>query len=207
MKPTSQSTDSKVTRRIRGHGRGWVFTPDHFKDLGSRDAVASTLKRLKQRGTIRQLDRGLYDFPKTDPRFGPLHPSSDDVVKALGARDGIQLQPSGAHAANLLGLSTQVPMKSVYLTDGRSRDVTVGKRKIVLKRTSPRYMATAGRVSGLVIQALRHLGQDRVDDAVVAQLRRRLDDQAKAQLLKDARFAPAWIADIFHAIADTETVS
>jgi len=184
-----------------------VFTPDHFKDLGSRDAVASTLKRLKQRGTIRQLDRGLYDFPKTDPRFGPLHPSSDDVVKALGARDGIQLQPSGAHAANLLGLSTQVPMKSVYLTDGRSRDVTVGKRKIVLKRTSPRYMATAGRVSGLVIQALRHLGQDRVDDAVVAQLRRRLDDQAKAQLLKDARFAPAWIADIFHAIADTETVS
>ena len=89
-----------------------------------------------------------------------------------------------------LGLSTQVPMKVVYLTDGRPRTVQVGKRQIILKRTTPRNMATAGRSSGLVIQALRHLGRENVDERIIAQLDRRLDDNARRQLMNDIRYAP-----------------
>ncbi len=92
-------------------------------------------------------------------------------------------------------------MKVVYLTDGRSRTVQIGKRQIVLKQTTPRYMASAGKISGMVIQALRHLGQKHVDAQVIAQLDRRLDDDARKQLMKDIRYAPAWIADIFHKLA------
>ncbi len=132
------SVDKSVLERISGHGTGWVFTPDHFIDLGSRDAVASALKRSKQAGKIRQLAFGLYDYPRTDDLLGILLPSTDDIAKALAGRDAIRLQPSGAYAANLPGLSTQVPMKVVYLTDGRSRTVQAGDQQIILKNTTPK---------------------------------------------------------------------
>jgi hypothetical protein len=200
----SQSIDNKIINRIYGHGKGWVFTPAHFSDLGSRDAVASALRRYRQSGLIRQLARGLYDYPRTDPELGVLSPSPDAVARALAGRHVVRLQPSGAYAANLLGLSTQIPMKIVYLTDGRSRSVQIGKQKIILKQTTPRNMATAGRISGLVIQTLRHLGQKHVDEDIIARLDRRLDADAKKQLLKDLRFAPAWIAEIMRRLGKKE---
>lgn len=204
MVKNSISIDKQILSRIYGHGRGWVFTPNHFKDLGSRDAIASALKRYKQSGKIRQLARGLYDYPRTDPDLGSLQPSADEIAKALAGRDAARLQPTGAYAANLLGLSTQVPMKVTYLTDGLSRTVQIGNRQIILKRTTPRNMATAGKVSGLVIQALRHVGQEGVDSQILEKLDRILDDQAKTQLLKDIRYAPAWIANIIRTLAGKE---
>ena len=200
----ADSTDSKILRRIRSRKRGWVFTPDRFADLGSRQAVDLALMRHRDSGLIRQLARGLYDYPKIDPELGPLQPSTDDIASALAGRDATRLQPSGAYAANLLGLSTQVPMRVVYLTDGRSRTVQVGKRQIVLKRTTPRNMATAGRSSGLVIQALRHLGRENVDEQIIAQLDHRLNDDARKQLMNDIRYAPAWIAEIIRSLAGQE---
>jgi len=206
MKKSLHSTDSQTLKRIRGHGKGWVFTPNHFKDLGTRDAVASALKRHKQAGLIRQLAQGLYDYPKTDPELGILEPSIDDIVSVLAGRDVVRLQPTGAYAANLLGLSTQVPMKITYLTDGLPKTVTIGKRQIILKRTTPRNMAMAGRVSGLVAQALRYLGKDHVDHSMIDRLRDRLDGPAQAQLLKDVRYVPAWIAKVFQEITQSEEV-
>ena len=201
MDASKKNIDSKVVSRIYGHGRGWVFTPNHFKDLGSRDAVASALKRHKQSGLIRQLARGVYDYPKIDPELGLLEPSIDDIAQALAGRDATRLQPSGAYAANLLGLSTQVPTKIVYLTDGRSRMVQIGKRQITLKQTTPRNMATAGRISGLVIQALRHLGSRDVDAATIEAVKKRLSASDRKRLLADIRHAPAWIADIIRKVA------
>jgi len=200
----AQSIDKKVINRILGHGKGWVFTPTNFSDLESRDAVASALRRYRKSGLIRQLDRGLYDYPCTEPELGMLTPSSDSVARALAGRDAVRLQPSGAYAANLLGLSPQIPMKIVYLTDGRSKTVQIGEKQIILKRTTPRNMATAGKISGLVIQALRHLGQNHVDEDVIDRLCRRLDADAKKQLLKDVRFAPAWIVDIMRRLGKKE---
>jgi len=179
---------------------GWVFTPSHFEDMCGRSTVSTNLQRLREAGQIRQLARGLYDYPKTHPELGVLSAPADAIAKALAGREAIRLQPSGAYAANMLGLSTQVPMKIVYLTDGASRTVQVGNRQIILKRTTPRNMATAGRISGLVIQALRYLGKEHVDDRMVEQLNRRLDDSAKDQLMKDIRYAPVWIADLFRKL-------
>ena len=201
MEKSKKNIDNKVVSRIYGHGRGWVFTPNHFKDLGSRDAVASALKRHKQSGLIRQLARGVYDYPKIDPELGLLEPSTDDIAQALAGRDATRLQPSGAYAANLLGLSTQVPTKIVYLTDGRPRTVQIGKRQITLNQTTPRNMATAGKISGLVIQALRHLGSRDVDAATIEAVKKRLSASDRKRLLADIRHAPAWIADIIRKVA------
>ena len=201
----TNSTDSKILRRIRSRGRGWVFTPYRFTDLGSRRAVDIALLRHRNNGFIRQLARGLYDYPKTDPQFGMLQPATDDIAYALVDRDAARLQPSGAYAANLLGLTTQVPTKIVYLTDGRTRTVQIGSRQITLKHTTPRNMATAGKSSGLVIQALRHLGRNSVDQRVIKQLERHLDCDTRKQLVKDIRYAPAWISDIIRKLTLQES--
>lgn len=197
----AQSFDTLLLERIHSHGAGWVFTPSHFAELGTRNAVASALKRHKKAGTIRQIARGLYEVPRLDPELGPLSPSIEAVAKALQERDAVRLQPAGGYAANLLGLSEQVPTKVVFLTDGPARRVQIGRQLIVLKHTTPRNMATAGRVSGLVIQALRHLGRRGVDDAVIRRLRARLSDADKDRLLQDLRYAPAWIAAVMRRLA------
>jgi hypothetical protein len=204
MKRSPKSTqviEPKARAIIYGHGRGWVFTPRDLTQLGDPRSVGMALTRLSRKGIIRQLARGLYDYPIDHPALGRVAASADAVAKALVSRDSVRLQPSGAYAANVLGLSDQVPMKIVFLTDGSSRRVKLGQREIILKHTTPRNVATAGRKSGTVIQALRYLGQCQIDAQVLAILRRQLNDADKAQLLKDLKYAPAWIADTFRRLA------
>jgi hypothetical protein len=203
-KPTL-TIDSKVIGRIFGHGRGWVFTPKHFRDLGGTAAIDSSLRRLKAAGTIRQIARGLYDYPATDPVLGSVAASADAIARALVARDAIRIQPSGDYAANVLGLSDQVPSRIVFLTDGPARRVKIGKREIILQHTTPRNMATAGRISGTLIQALRHLGKGRVDAGVLAILERRISDADRPIIRKDLVHAPAWIADILRRLAELKS--
>src|SRR5271166_1502505 len=157
LKKPPRSVDLKILYRIRGKGRGSVHVPGDFLDLGSRAAVDLALHRLTKKGTIRRLSRGVYDFPDQHPVLGPLSPSADTIAQALAGRDRTRLQPAGASAANALGLSEQVPAKAVFLTDGPSRIVKVGPMTIRLRRTTPRNMAAAGRLSGMVIQAFREL--------------------------------------------------
>ncbi len=197
----TQSIDNMVVSRIYGNKRGWVFTPNRFLDLGSRNAVAQSLGRLAKAGTIRRLAHGLYDYPeKHHPTLGELPANCERIAQALAGRDNLRIQPSGAYAANLLGLTEQVPARIVFLTDGSNRTVQINKQQIVLKRTTPKNMATAGRVSGLVIQALRYLGQDNVDDKIIGILKKRLSPDDKRQLINDLRFAPVWIGAIFRQL-------
>jgi hypothetical protein len=200
-----QSVDSKILNRIRGSGRGSVFGSHDFLDLGSRAAVDQVLSRLARKGTLRRLARGLYDYPTIHPVMGAVTPTPETIAAALAGKHGIRLQPSGAYAANLLGLSTQVPAKIVFLTDGPSRTVRVGNQEIRLVRTTPRAMGPARRISGTVIQALRYLGQAQVDDAVIRTLRRKLRPADKQQLLRDLSFAPSWVGTHLRAIAQKDT--
>jgi len=159
------------------------------------------LTRLSRKGIIRQLARGLYDYPIDHPSFGRIPPSADAVAKALAKRDASRLQPTGAYAANILGLSEQVPTRIIFLTDGPSRRVKFGQQEIVLKRTTPRNMATAGRKSGTIIQALRHIGQRNINERTLAIIKRQLTKQDRAQLLKDLRYAPAWLVEILQQLS------
>jgi len=196
-----KSLENTIISIVRGHGRGYVFTPKNFSALGSSYAIGMILMRLCRKGIIRRLARGLYEYPRKHPKLGILSPSIDAVARALQGRDSTRLQPSGAYAANLLGISTQVPMKIVFLTDGPFKHVQLGRQEIFLKHTTPRNIATAGRISGLVIQALRYLGKRHVDDSIIMYLKGKLSDSEKEQIVKDMRYAPAWIAEIMKKIA------
>jgi hypothetical protein len=201
----TQSIDSKILAAIRHRGPGSVFVPADFLEIGSREAVDVALHRLARRGTIRRLARGVYDLPKEHPVLGPLAPSAEAVARALAGRDRTRLQPAGAYAANALGLSEQVPAKAVFLTDGPARTVQIGTMTIQLRRTTPRNMAAAGRLSGLLIQALRELGEEHVTPERRAHLRRMLPADQRRGLLKDLRLAPAWMHPIFRELAEERT--
>jgi hypothetical protein len=193
MSKHTDSIDSQVLLRIHSHGPGWVFTPSDFADLGSRTAVATALKRHKAAGTIRLLGRGLYDVPRVHPVLGTLWPTIESVSQTLERKDGIRLQPSGVYAANLLGLSEQVPAKVIFLTDGATRSVKVGPMQINLTRTTPRNMAAAGNLSGLLIQAFRCLGAAHITPQRIARLRQNLPAQERARVLQDLALAPEWM--------------
>ena len=196
-----QVIEPKARSIIFGHRGGWVFTPRDLATLGDPRSVGMALTRLSRKGIIRQLARGLYDYPIDHPSFGRIPPSADAVANALAKRDASRLQPTGAYAANILGLSEQVPTRIVFLTDGPSRRVKFGQQEIVLKRTTPRNMATAGRKSGTIIQALRHIGQRNINDRTLAIIKRQLTKQDRAQIIKDLRYAPGWIVEILRQLS------
>lgn len=197
----TQSIDSLILAAITSCEPGSVFVPSDFLDLGSREAVDVVLHRLTRKGTLRRLARGVYDRPVEHPVLGPLTPSAEAVARALAGRDHTRLQPAGAYAANALGLSEQVPAKAVFLTDGPSRTVKIGPMTIQLRRTTPRNMAAAGRLSGLLIQALRELGREHVTPARREHLKRTLPADERRGLLKDLKLAPAWMHPVFRELA------
>jgi hypothetical protein len=196
-----KTIDSMLKSRVYGSGRGSAFTPNDFLDIGGRDAVDKALSRLVAKGTIRRLARGLYEYPREHPELGILSPDIQKVAKALAGKDRSRLQPAGAYATNLSGLSEQVPAKVVFLTDGPSRTVKIGLQEIRLRHTTPRNMAAAGRLSGLLMQALRHLGKTHITQARVKHLQRVLPVHDREQLLKDLPLTPAWMHPLFRELA------
>jgi hypothetical protein len=194
------SIERRITYRIRAKGRGWVFSPRHFLDFGSRKAVDLALFKLNNRGDIRRLGRGIYDYPKIHSQLGVLSPSIDSVAKLIAEKNNSQLKITGAEAANALGLSTQVPARIVYLTDGPSRKIKIGKQTIEFRHASPKVMATAGKASGTVIQALQYIGKDDVNSDVINKIKETLSDEDKRELKKNMNAAPDWMRPVITEI-------
>ncbi|HTF86917.1 MAG TPA: DUF6088 family protein [Planctomycetota bacterium] len=205
MPRARETVHDRILKALRSKGPGAVVAIRDLIEVGDEPAIRQALSRAVRSGEIRRAARGMYTVPVRDRQIGPLSTTPEAVVHALQSRDGIRLLPSGAHAANLLGLSTQVPVQMVFLTDGPTRRIRLGKREIVLKRTTPRQMATAGRVSGTVIQALRWMGRDHIDEAMVQTLRRTLKVQDRKRLLADARYAPAWVGEVLRRVAAADS--
>ncbi len=183
----------RIKKRITFLGRGAVFTPASFLDLGTRASVDQALSRLVRKGFIRRLMRGLYDFPKFHPELGILSPSAYDIANAMAERGGFRLLITSDAAANYFGLTTQVPAKPRYLTDGPTRIYTAGTQIIKVKHASARTMVGAGRASGTVFQALRHLGVKRVNDASLKKIARYLTAEEKKVIHRDSQATHLWI--------------
>jgi hypothetical protein len=194
------STRNAILKRIRAKHRGSVFIPRQFAHLGTRAAVDQALSRLQRTGQIRRLTRGVYEFPKIHPRIGVLSPSPEAVAKAMAERTGSRITISGAKAANLLGLSAQVPMQNVFWTEGPSRTVRIGNQTVSLKHVASSKMIGAGTEAGIVIQAVRSLGQKGVHEIPVHALARRLPRSVKRAVKRLTPTAPAWSQPVLNQI-------
>ena len=197
------STAAAILKRIRVHGRGWVFTPRDFLDLGTRHPIDLALSRFTRNETIRRLTQGVYDYPRVHKKLGILAPNPDDVAAVLAAKTGSRVQVSGARAANLLGLTDQVPAQLVYLTDGPPHRVNIGAQTIRLKPAIPSRFPGAGTQAGLAIQAIRAAGPHARKDFVVRQLSRALSPDDRLQLAKLSKYAPSWSHEIIRRLKGT----
>ena len=185
-----------IMKRVRAKGRGWVFTPRHFIDFGTRGSVDMALSRLAQIGEIRRIGRGLYDYPRVHDKLGALTPDADSIAQALSMQSGDRLAPSAAAAANRLGLSTQVPARTGYATSGRTRVRKAAGRSVTLKHSRAPVLDKASQTANGVIQVLAQLGRDKVDDDAIAQLAARLDGKDMQALIKGRPAMPGWMGDV-----------
>lgn len=189
--------EAKITETLQDIPKGSVLFVDDFLDFGSPDSIKKALYRLtNEKEKLIRLAHGIYLYPKTDKELGILYPSTEEIAKAIARRDKARIIPTGVYALNRLGLSTQVPMKVVYLTDGATRNIKIGKRTISFKRTSPRNLMTTGEISTLAIHALKEIGQNNVDEQILKQLKVVLKKETQENILHDAKLAPAWINKI-----------
>ena len=201
----AQSTSSRVIRKIYGMGRGWAFSVIDFSTFGSRSAIDVTLHRLLKKETIRRVVRGVYDYPRYSKMLGgELSPDIDQIAQALARKFGWRVQPSGPAALNLLGLSTQVPSQMIYLSDGPSRGYTIGRQTLTFKQAPLKESSLKLRESGLIVQALKSLGPDRVTPNVISKIREWLDPDKRSLVLKDARTVTGWVYDAIRRICDEE---
>lgn len=187
----------KIMQLVRRHGRGCVFTPKDFIELGSRMALDTALSRLAASGHIRRLAHGLYDYPKKHSLLGDLYPSLDVVAMAIAKDSDSKIQLSGAAALHLLGLTTQVPAQIVYLTDGQSKNIQIGKTMLRLKHASSKVMAGCGTKAGVVLQAIRYLGKNALNNNFFNIIAPQLNRHDKKILKQTLRFSPHWAKPAF----------
>lgn len=195
-------TANKIVRIVSRAPEDTPFSASDFLDLAGRAAVDQALSRLARRGQLHRVGRGLYTARHISKLTGRVMTAAPDAVaRALARKLDMRLLPSGAYAANLLGLSTQVPAKLLYLTDGRARTVRTGPHTIIFRHGSPKTMAVTGRVAPLVFQALRYLGRNGVSQDEIMRLCRLFKKKDKQEIRRNLFNAPGWIRPILLQIA------
>lgn len=197
-----QPIEQKILSRIYGRGRGWAFSKTDFvADFGEAN-IHKALSALAKAGTIRRVCLGVYDYPRHSELLGQLSPDIDQVAQALARKFNWRIQASGDTALNLLGLSTQVPGKWLYLSDGPSRSYAIGEQELAFRKAALKDTGFALRESGLLVPAIKALGKEHVDAAVVEKLRQWLDPKLRARLLRDTRMVAGWIYEIIKQICE-----
>jgi predicted transcriptional regulator of viral defense system len=202
----AETTEIQALSKIKKASRGTLFFVENFLSLGSAKAMAKALERLTKQGELVRVARGIYVRPEIDPVIGPVTPGIEAVAEAIARRDKARIIPTGVYALNRLGLSTQVPLNVVYLTDGAARKVKIGKRNITFKRATPKNVATIGQISGLAIQALKTIGKNKVTTDEIAKIQEQLKKEKFTHLQHDIRLAPDWIRLIMQPVLNENKV-
>jgi hypothetical protein len=193
---TTQTTEFNILTKIRKAARGSLFFTEDFLSFGSAKAVSKVLERLVISNELQRVARGIYARLASDPYLGRLKPTTEDIAEAIRRRDKARIIPTGSLALNALGLSTQVPINVVYYTDGSARKIELGNQRIVFKKTSPKNLSAIGKISSLVILALKEIGQGNVTEEELKIILSHLKKEDPYRLEHDIKIAPEWIRKI-----------
>lgn len=191
-----QSIEKQIEKSIKSKPRGTLVLPSDYLSYGTSKAIQKSLERLADKQVIVRVAQGIYVRPKISKLIGVVTPSAEEVAEAIAKRDRIRTVPTGSYALNALGLSTQVPMNIVLLTDGSPREIKVGRRTIKFKKTTPKALAAKGKISRLVIQALKEIGTVKQTESEEAKIIELLKKENQNDLKHDILLAPVWIQKI-----------
>lgn len=196
------STHSRIEQEIDRYKPGKILFPADFLELGSPEAIHMTLSRLADQKVLTRLGKGIYLKPKEDPLLGPVLPSIEDIAHAIATKEQVIIRPTGSYALNKLGLSTQVPMKVVFLTNGSRRRIRVGKAIITFKPTTPKNLAAKNEIVFLSIQSLIELGEKNTTEKVKLAITNILGHVPPSIIREDARSAPQFACKVLLDIAN-----
>ena len=193
----TKSAYNEIKRKVTSSKRGTLFFPDLFAHTASSDAVRSALVRLCKDGDIIRVAQGIYCYPKIDKKWGSgvIPPSIEDIANGIAKRDKVRIAPTGAYVLNILGLSKQVPANIVFVTDGSSRKVSVGKGNgILFKHTSEmRTFAYRSKLMLLIVMALREIGEENITEQQMNIIRGHLENVSADDFQNDILLAPIWV--------------
>jgi len=192
-----ESVENKILKHIKPLKQGSILFTEDFREYGSATAVKTALHRLVKKKVLGHLARGIYAKPTYSELFNQyVLPSAEQVAVAIAKRDKARLLPTGVYAQYILGLSTQIPLKLVYLTDASPRTIKIGKQSIRFVKTTPKNLALKGKISKLVVQALKEIGKGKVTELELEKIQELLQKENKNDLKHDIALAPQWIAEI-----------
>jgi len=190
------SIDDQVEQIIKKRKTGSILFSEDFHELNNPGAVKIALHRLVKRGDIIRLARGIFTKPKYNELVGDILPTTETIASAIAKRDKARILPTGSYAMHVLGLTNQIPLKLIYLTDGSPRKITIGKRTIQFKKTTPKNLALKGEISKLIVQALKEIGKTNVNKDEIDKIQDLLKKEDRKTLKHDIALAPQWIAEI-----------
>ena len=193
----------KMLGRIHAKAAGWVFLPKDFLDLVGRGTVDKLLHQLAANGTIRRIMRGLYFQPRhSDFLKAQIGPTHDQIAQAVARKHRWTILPQGATAANMLGLSQQIPAKVAYLSNGPTKTFKSDQLQIEFRHAQPKELDFKQYESAMVVQAMRYMGKENIQPWMVARLREVLPDKVKRRLVADTRYATEWMFRLAQEIAE-----
>jgi len=194
-----QSIEKQIEKKIKQNRRGKIFFGEDFAKFGSPDAIRVALHRMVKEGLLIRVAFGIYYYPKPDSElYGYLFndaPSIIDIANAIAKRDKCRIAPTASHALNILGLSTQVPMNVVYITDGAPRKIKVDKgRYILFKHTSDlKRLSYKSKMLMLIVSALREIGENRITKEEKEIIKKHFSTISEKEFKTDIKLIPVWI--------------
>lgn len=194
----------EIEKRFIKRKRGYLFLLSDFRGLGTEAAIKMALSRLSKQGKVKRLAKGVYVVPKVDSVIGKILPSMEEIAEFIARKSKVKIKPAGAFALHKLGLTTQVPTRLVYITDGAARQIRIGKAIIKFKPTTPKKLSLEGKLSSLIIQALEELGIDQIDADTTMRIRELLKQEKEDKLIRDMKLAPAKISDFLYKLLKEE---
>ena len=188
-----QSIHSQLEDKILSLKKGAIVFVSDFAGFGTAENVKKVLLRLEKKQLLVRLAHGIYLYPKIDKELGILYPSTESIAEAIAKRDKIRIIPTGIYALQQLGISTQIPMNVIYLTDGAPRKIKVGKRIITFKKTAPKNLAIKNKVLSNIVQGLKELGKENITDEIRQKINQALQKVPVEILKEEILNAPVWV--------------
>ena len=189
------SVNNTIELKISKFKPGQIFLPSDFKELGTSTAIRKALSRNVATGKIARMCQGIYVVPKYDKVLGKVLPSLEELAEILAQKEHVLIKPSGQYALNKVGLSTQVPMRQVYLTTGHSKKILVGKSAIIFKSTTAKKLSMKGEITSLLFLGLEELDLKNITPAQKEHIQMLIKKDSSANLNYNLRLAPAKVSD------------